>query len=133
MSDKFEVGKRYTRSDIFHLLGIEGGGNWFTGYHQHSSGDWFVFSNIGTAGRTGHDYGDHWVREGLFWRGKTGSRLDQPSIKSMLSGRYPIHVFTRGHDRDPFDYQGQARAIRTENTVPVTVVWGFDSASSGIK
>ena len=129
MRDLFEVGKRYTRADIFRTLGMRefpSGGNWFTGYHQHTDGRWFIFSHLGTAGRTGHDYGDHRVPEGLFWRGKTGSHVAQPSIRSLTSGDHPVHVFTREDDRSPFEYQGPATALRVEDTVPVTIIWRFN-------
>ena len=100
------------------------GGNWFTGYARHGD-EWFVFAGVGVAGRTGHDYENHWVGSELHWRGKTGSRLGQPAVESLLRSPGRVHVFTRAADRDPFTYQGAAVAVRAEDTEPVTIVWRF--------
>lgn len=68
----FLVGNKYSRKDIFQVLGITPeptGGNWFTGYTSYN-GEHFVFVNVDTAGRTGHFYGDHWQEDGtLYWFG----------------------------------------------------------------
>jgi hypothetical protein len=125
-SDRLRVGECYTRAQLQDLLEVPEPmrkGNWFTGYHCHL-GEWFVFAGIGTPGRTGHDYANHWESNGvLCWRGKTNSGLSQPAIRSLLSG--PTHVFTRESDREPFEYQGIGEAFNVEDTVPVTVRWKF--------
>jgi 5-methylcytosine-specific restriction protein A len=124
----FSVGRRYSREEIFTTLGIDPhptGGNWFTGYNRHQD-DWFIFATVGAAGRTGHDYDNRWEGDLLRWRGKTGSHLQQDSIRSMLHPRGRIFVFTRTSDRDPFTYEGAARAERQEATTPVTIWWRFD-------
>jgi len=71
----FDVGRKYKRSDIFTVLGLDphpSGGDWFTGYVQHA-GNYFVFCNVGSVGRTGHDYDNHFVGDQLVWYGKDGS------------------------------------------------------------
>jgi hypothetical protein len=123
----FVVGRHYTRADIFDLLGIHPhptGGNWFTGYNRHGD-DWYVFTHIQAAGRTGHDYHNVWEGSLLRWRGKTGSRVGHESIQAMLAPRSRIFVFTRDQNQAPFTFQGLGRAARCDDTVPVTVWWRF--------
>lgn len=78
----FQVGSKYARQDVFGILGIPdpGGGNWYTGYTSYGE-DWFVFCGVGTVGRTGHDYNNHFRDNELVWYGKTRSRLEQASIQ----------------------------------------------------
>jgi 5-methylcytosine-specific restriction protein A len=131
MSPEYQIGRTYTRSDLFDLLGVRPqptGGNWFTGYNQHD-GDWYVFANVGVPGRTGHDYVNRWVGDELQWEAKTGTRWDQPAIQSLTGGTARVHIFTRSDDRAPFVYEGLAVAARVEKTVPVRAVWRFTSAA----
>jgi hypothetical protein len=121
----FVAGHQYTREGIFDILGIEPrpkGGNWFTGYNSHGD-DWYVFTHIESAGRTGHDYGNAWEGSLLRWRGKTGSRLHHDSIQSMLNPEGRVLVFAREQDRGPFTFLGAAQAERSADTVPVTIWW----------
>ena len=120
-----QVGHTYTRADVQKLLNVPPSkrrGDWDTGYHRHAD-EWFIFANIGTAGRTGHNYRNRWVGPNLEWRGKTTSALGQPAITSLVASE--PHMFTRDHDRDPFTYRGKAKAKSTKATVPVTVLWEF--------
>lgn len=126
---RFMKGERYTRKDIFRILEIipePTGGPWFTGYTSHGE-EYYAFVNIQTAGRTGHNYGDHWLdNETLYWYGKNGSRLGQPSIMKMLDPSTNVHFFTRDDARDPaFIYQGIGRAEMVCLRTPVEVVWKF--------
>lgn len=120
----FAVGDKYSRANIQTRLGLRAqtGGDWATGYHQHD-GEWFLFPNIGVAGRTGHDYDNRWVPEGLHWYGKTGSHLGQPTIQSMLKASARVHLFTREADRDPFEYRGLVVPVRTIDATPVEIIW----------
>lgn len=127
--NKFEVGLQYSRKDIFDVLGIpeeKRRGDWLTGYHKHA-GEWFIFAGVGIPGRTGHNYDNKWIDRQLLWRGKTHSRLSQPIMSELLSGKCLVRIFWRTNDRAPFTYAGIARVVKTENTVPVTVLWSFDS------
>lgn len=120
-------GERYTRAELYRLFRVprtKQGGNWNTGYHCYD-GQWFVFTHLGTEGRTGHDYGNHWAGNELVWRGKTGSESTHPSIMEMTSGVMPVHVFIREQNREPFEYLGLACARAVHSTVPVTVHWAF--------
>lgn len=122
----FVVGRTYTRNDIYELMVVppeRQRGDWLNGYHREGD-DWFIFANVGVAGRTGHDYDNHWRDDGLFhWRGKTTSSLHQPSIQSMLKPKGRIFLFTRNEDRHPFTFDGSVKAKSWKDTVPVTIVW----------
>lgn len=55
----FEVGNTYNKEDIFRIFEVpvkQRKGNWNTGYTKYA-GHWFICSNLGPPGRTGHDYG----------------------------------------------------------------------------
>ena len=129
----FDRGHDYSRADLaFHLGTAEDTtkGDWATGYHFHRDleagidGWWFLFPNLGSAGRTGHDYPNEWLTEtDLRWYGKTPSRLSQPQVVSLLSGNHLVLLFTREHDRDPFTYQGRVAPVSVRDGPPVEVVW----------
>ena len=42
--------------------------NYLTG--EKYEGDWFIFCGVGVPGRTGHNYGNHFVGDDLIWFGK---------------------------------------------------------------
>lgn len=117
----------YTRRDLYDVLEVSPerqGGDWNTGYHQHE-GAWFIFANVGGPGRTGHDYSNQWVGNRLVWEGATGSHIGQSSIEDIVSGRKPVHIFTRSTNTGPFHYRGIGTAVEVRDTSPVTVVWAF--------
>jgi len=124
----FKVGETYTRRDIFQTIGLPDhhGGPWFTGYASHGP-DWFIFCGIGTKGRTGHDYDNHFEGDHLVWYGKGPSNLRQPSIQDLLSPVGRVYLFYRENDRDPFAFAGLAAPVQTFDTTPVKVIWRFDS------
>ncbi|MGO4816334.1 hypothetical protein AB4156_43270, partial [Cupriavidus sp. 2MCAB6] len=98
--------------------------NWATGYDKWG-GEFFVFCNIGIAGRSGHDYANRWDGKTLHWFAKNGSRLGQPVIDEMIGGNAPVHIFWRGKDRAAFTYAGKAAAVAVYNQSPVAVLWSF--------
>jgi 5-methylcytosine-specific restriction protein A len=118
----------YTRAKIKELVGVDPrskGGNWDTGYVQHNGVD-IIFANVGSPGRTGHDYDNFFDDEGnLHWRGKTASRQFQPAIMRMTSPSNETHVFWRSEERDPFYYEGIGKASAITADSPVGVVWQF--------
>ncbi|GLS36255.1 hypothetical protein GCM10010869_18440 [Mesorhizobium tianshanense] len=128
----FDIGQNYTRADVQETLNVpheRRGGNWDTGYSEYE-GAFYVFCNIGTAGRTGHDYENYWDGNVLVWRAKNGSNVRQPQIVKLLCGNLPVHVFYREEDRRPFTYAGCARAIEIDDVTPVKVSWSFDTEAS---
>lgn len=129
----FEIGKAYTREDVADAIGLSpeqrAGGAWMTGYSRWSD-EIFVFCNVETAGRTGHDYPNQWLGKDLVWFGNARSAADQPLVRAMVSGDLPVHVFWRGAGRSPFTYAGAAKALDVRLSTPVEIRWGFDAAGS---
>ncbi len=70
---KFEVGGKYSRIEVQELLGLPEpttSGKWGTGYAREGD-EFYVFANVGTAGRTGHDYKNEWVSDDVMqWEAK---------------------------------------------------------------
>jgi hypothetical protein len=125
---RFEVGKAYTREEVAAQVGnndYQGGGSWDTGY-AFFNGEFFIFCNVGIAGRTGHKYPNRWDDGRLVWSTKPGTRLGQPQIERLISGQVPVHVFWRGQDRQPFTYAGLAVAESVNDVSPAEVTWLLD-------
>ncbi len=79
------IGEQYSRKDIYKIFNVpEGkqGGNWNTWYTSFNN-DVFVFVNISSAGRTGHDYDNKFIGDDLQWFGKNSHSLQNASIQSM--------------------------------------------------
>ena len=123
----FEPGNTYSRADVKELAGLgrnAKGGNWDTGVVEHES-EFFIFTNVGTGGRTGHDYGNNWEGDSLRWYHKEGSHLGWPSVKRLLDSESIVHLFWRDSNSAPFRYAGYAKAIEVLDTSPVEVLWSF--------
>ncbi len=123
----FVVGERYKKAEIYQVCRVpekRQKGNWNTGYHNYE-GDWFIFCNVGVAGRTGHDYANRFVGENLHWYGKTTSSKNQPAIQSMLHPEGFIYLFHREADREPFTFAGLASAQSWADEVPFQITWRF--------
>lgn len=132
MAFQFVVGEQYTRDQVADIISMpqeRRGGAWATGYDEWS-GEVVIFANVGTAGRTGHDYGNQWDGQSLIWYGKTWSRRGQAQIDRIISNSVPVHVFWRGTDRSPFTYAGLGTALSASGDQPVQVVWSFDRATA---
>jgi 5-methylcytosine-specific restriction protein A len=124
----FQVGSKYSRQDVFDILGIPdpGGGNWYTGYTSYGE-DWFVFCGVGTVGRTGHDYNNHFRNNELVWYGKTRSRLGQASIQKLTASTTNVYIFYREDNRGPFTFAGFGKAKQIKDVSPVEITWEFVS------
>lgn len=123
----FQIGRQYSRRDIFDELGLlphPTGGNWFTGYVNHKD-IFYVFSNVGSPGRTGHNYGNAWEGSRLRWYAKTNTHIAQPQIRHLLDPKTPVHVFWRSDNSRPFEYAGMGVPIEVKDTTPVEVLWDF--------
>jgi hypothetical protein len=57
--------------------------------------------------------------------GKTGSTVDQPLMKAMISGRVPVHVFWRGQLERPFSNAGIGPCVGVQDVSPLEVRWRF--------
>jgi 5-methylcytosine-specific restriction protein A len=128
----YKVGNKYTRADIYKILDIPESkkkGDWQNGYHRHEN-DYYVFCNIGVAGRTGHDYDydNHWDGDKLIWFGKNKSHFKQNTIENLLSDEYRVFVFYRLNDRSPFTFAGIGNP-QPDFTIekPVKINWIFNS------
>ena len=80
---EFVRGRTYTRAAITDMVvpsPAAKGGKWDTGILEHN-GEFFIFANIGTPGRTGHDYSNRWEGSHLRWYHKNSlpSRLAECS------------------------------------------------------
>jgi 5-methylcytosine-specific restriction protein A len=130
----FEVGRQYDRKEVIAITGVNPvptGGDWFTGYTSYGGAS-FIFCNVGSAGRTGHDYANFWNEDELEWSGKTGSRSTWDSIKTLTASDAEVHLFYRNADREPFTYAGIAKPVFVdEDAVPVRVRWRFETPSAG--
>ncbi|MEJ1937521.1 DUF3427 domain-containing protein, partial [Nostoc sp. NIES-2111] len=127
---EFDTGAQYTRAQIQQLLGVpehRRGGDWATGYTKFGD-ELFVFCNVGSAARTGHDYPNRWDGEQLIWSAKNRPNVAQPIMRAIAAGALTTHVFHRSADRSPFTYAGRAKAVDIQNTTPVVVRWGFVTA-----
>jgi 5-methylcytosine-specific restriction protein A len=123
----FQVGSAYHRKDVFRIIGLPNepsGGNWFTGYTAHGD-DWFIFCGVGTGGRTGHDYGNHFDGDRLVWYAKTNTHLLQPSIQKLIEPTGNIYIFYREEDRDPFTFAGFGKAAEVFDETPAKIIWRF--------
>ena len=58
------------------------GGNWDTGYVREGN-DLISFLNIGSSGRTGHDFDNNYdpETETITWFGKTNTNSKQPTFQ----------------------------------------------------
>lgn len=127
----FERTSKYSRADVKERAGLSRdakGGNWDTGIVEHH-GDFLIFANVGTEGRTGHNYGNQWEGSCLRWYHKNGSHLAWSSVQKLLESRR-VHVFWRTSNNARFDYAGIAKAIEIADTSPVEILWLFDGAST---
>lgn len=122
----FIAGMTYTRADVLSTLGYDdpGGGPWYTGLVSDGD-DHYIFCGIGVGGRTGHDYKNYFDGVELVWHGRTGSRLNQPSIRALLDGTGFVHIFFRDDNRAPFTYAGIGRVVSTKDVTPVEIRWSF--------
>jgi 5-methylcytosine-specific restriction enzyme A len=120
------VGSTYSRKEVLAAIGVfpvPRGGNWYTGYNSYS-GAHFIFCNVGTAGRTGHNYDNHWHEPGrLLWRGKSHSNANGPQIVSMTRGDQPVYLFHRTDNQADFTFAGLVRALEVRPLRPVQVLW----------
>src|SRR3546814_723747 len=130
---QFDVGSTYSRNDVARVLGLDSapkGGVWATGYLRHQ-GAFLIFCGVGTPGRTGHDYGNHFDGDELIWSGKTGSRRGQPIIDAMCHANAEVHVFWRQDNKARFTYAGLGRAVNVTDDVPVEIRLQLRNAKHG--
>lgn len=126
----FQIGNLYTKWDIYKILNVPSEkqrGAWDKGYRKYD-GNFFIFSNVGIPGRTGHDYNNYWDGDLFVWEGAISSHLGQPQIKSMINPEVgqTIFLFTRTQDKSPFTFEGNVIAKEAFDTKPVKIIWRFE-------
>ena len=68
----FIIGNIYSRKDIYIIKNVpkeKQGGIWNTGYTTFNK-DIYIFVNVNSAGRTGHDYDNRFIGNDLQWFSK---------------------------------------------------------------
>jgi|GEM_PF-1798525 len=121
----FHPNSTYLKSDIYRILNVpvdKQRGAWDTGYREYND-SFYIFANVGVAGRTGHDYDNRFEGSDFIWYGKVKSSLKQPLIKKMLLPNSSVHIFTRTDDRAPFSYNGLGKVKEVVDSTPVQVTW----------
>lgn len=129
MKFNFIIGQEYSRKNvkafINHPEPESVGGTWGTGYASFD-GCYFVFANLSTAGRTGHDYPNLLVNDSLYWFSKGKSALNTPTLEKMMDGQTEVYIFTRENSNNvSFIYKGLGYVKDFEDTKPAHVVWGL--------
>lgn len=123
-----KVGNEYARKDVYSVFNVpveKQGGNLNTGYTTFNN-DVFIFANINSTGRTGHDYDNKFIGDDFQWFGKNHHSLSTPTIQAMLNPKGNIYIFTREDSSNPnFVYQGNSRIKDYKNTKPVKIIWEF--------
>ncbi len=105
------------------------GAPWGTGYAEHNAA-FFIFANVGTAGRTGTDHGNEWDGPDLNWAAKGTTTRDQAQMQRLLASGTVCHIFTRERDRDEFTYAGVGTPTRVQGERPVRLRWIFSSGGA---
>lgn len=130
LGTNFRVGEQYARRDIYRILNVpedEQRGDWDTGYHLHGD-TFFVFCNVGVAGRTGHDYSNGFDGDELVWWAKNNRRLGQDQMAQLLERGREVLIFWRSNSGAPFHFAGTGWANDVKdaaNGQPVFVRWVF--------
>lgn len=128
MKFPFSIGEAYSRKNVKAIIGhLEPdsvGGIWATGYVSFD-GCYFIFANLGTAGRTGHEYPNLLVNNSLYWF-SSGASIHTPTLMRMMSGDHEVYIFTREDSNNvEFVFQGLGYVTDYEDTKPAHVVWGL--------
>ena len=124
----FERGAKYKRPDVKERAGLPRnakGGNWDTGVVGHEN-EFIIFTNVGTEGRTGHNYENRWEGRHLLWFHKNRSHLGWASVQMLLEPTTTVHVFWRTSNAAAFEYAGTASALEVLDTSPVQILWSFE-------
>ena len=117
----------YSRDDIYRLyygkpLKPQSGGNWHSGYVKVKN-ELLVFMNIGTPGRTGHNFPNSYDHEIQIaeWFSKPGMRSQTGICHELVSRQIRPHFFARWDNKDPhFTYLGEGTVIDYADGHPTT-------------
>ncbi|MDN5513301.1 MAG: DUF3427 domain-containing protein [Acinetobacter sp.] len=126
----FVKNQSYSKNDIYDICQVtpeKQKGNWNTGYTFYEE-EGFIFVNIDSAGRTGHNYPNHFNENNdLVSLGKLNSHINQPTIGKFKDKKYIKHIFFRTDSNDPnFIYLGCGNADLIVESKPVQLTWSLD-------
>ncbi|MCM3742932.1 DUF3427 domain-containing protein [Sporosarcina luteola] len=129
MKFPFVIGEEYSRKNVKAIIGHPEpdsiGGIWATGYASYE-GCYFIFANIESAGRTGHDYPNILTDNELYWFSKGRDTLSTNTIQHMMNGEHEVYIFTRGDSSNVnFVFRGLGYVKDFEDGKPAHIVWGF--------
>ena len=115
----FKRGVEYTRDEIARVVRPENpprGGDWTTGYARIEN-NLFIFMNIGVAGRTGHDFENHYDEKSqtLVWFSKPNKHSSNPLFQKILSGELTPYFFARWNQKPPFTFLGTGNIVNFED------------------
>lgn len=115
----FKRGVEYTRDEIAQVVRPENpprGGDWTTGYARIEN-NLFIFMTIGVAGRTGHDFENHYDEKSqtLIWFSKPNKHSKNPLFQKILSGELTPYFFARWNQKPPFTFLGTGNIVNFED------------------
>ena len=115
----FKRGSEYTRDEIANIVRPKNpprGGDWTTGYARIED-NLFIFMNIGVAGRTGHDFENHYDEKSntLIWFSKPNKHSSNPLFQKLISGELTPYFFARWSQKPPFTFLGTGTILRFED------------------
>ena len=119
-------GNLYTRKTIWKQVHTEleypNGGPWATGYVQEGE-DLLAFANIGSSGRTGHNFPNHFddSTKKMEWYGKPNAHSEQPTFRKLFQGKTKLLMFARWDSSSPlFTYLGNPKILKFTNDIKVS-------------
>lgn len=73
--------------------------------------------NIGVAGRTGHDFENHYDEKSqtLVWFSKPNKHSSNPLFQKILSGELTPYFFARWNQKPPFTFLGTGNIVNFED------------------
>ena len=115
----FKRGSTYTREDIANIVRPNNpprGGDWTTGYARIED-ELFIFMNIGVAGRTGHDFENHYDEKSgtLVWFSKPNKHSSNPLFQRLIYGDLTPYFFARWNQKPPFTFLGNGSILNFED------------------
>jgi len=122
---KFLPKHEYTKKDIYKILGVPSnlqGGNWDTGYNRYQD-DYFIFANIDTHGRTGHDYSNRIDNGLIYWSAKSRTTIQQSQMQGLAKPKGSIYFFHRENNLKPWIFAGKVVPKEVHDTSPVQIIW----------
>ena len=123
MTDELIVNNSYTRKEIWNYFHPNkpwpNGGPWTTGY-TNVDNHLIAFANIGTSGRTGHDFPNEYnfSSKNMTWFGKPNAHSEQPTFKRLFDGLDSLLMFGRWDNKDTyFNFLGFPKITSYEDRV----------------